>query len=101
GPVDWDCNGFIDGAPVAVDINGDGVQTNLPGQDDWANLDFYGGVLGYAIGGKLAPPSVVQMPPEPDAETLRKSAAVLSEDSIPTPLSIDRARRADGSVLRT
>jgi hypothetical protein len=39
-PVDWNCNGKIDTAPVSFDLNWDGTEEELESYNDWANLSF-------------------------------------------------------------
>ncbi len=43
GPVDWNCNGIIDPAPITIDLSGFpcidyGVKDVLTDYDDWANI---------------------------------------------------------------
>ncbi len=40
GPVDWNCDGVIDAAPVSVDLNGSGTIEVLEGSDDWSSLRY-------------------------------------------------------------
>jgi len=40
GPIDWDCDGFMD-FPVSEDVNADGLLGTLLGASEWDNL-FYG-----------------------------------------------------------
>jgi len=39
GPIDWNCDGVIDGI-VAADINNDAMLGFLPSSDEWGNLLF-------------------------------------------------------------
>jgi hypothetical protein len=62
--IDWNTNGFIDGAPVAVEINNnDGSLSTLTDDDDWANIVL--DAIGDADGAPLAPPELVTEQPLP------------------------------------
>ena len=52
-PLDWNCNGSIDGE-VAVDLNDDDGLTTLSGFRDWGNLVFDGGTIGAGAAGNSA-----------------------------------------------
>jgi hypothetical protein len=54
GPINWNCNKnfiFFDEIEnsVSADINNDGMQTILRSYNDWANINFRGGLIGSGI----------------------------------------------------
>ena len=42
-PIDWNCSGSIDTAPVAANVNIETPGESLQGQDDWHALDYSAG----------------------------------------------------------
>jgi Tol biopolymer transport system component len=53
GPLDWDCNGDINSNPIHMDTNNDGQISVLRSFNDWSNLDFTAGNIGFAAGSQL------------------------------------------------
>ncbi|UUW91387.1 hypothetical protein ABFU82_22205 [Nocardioides sp. WV_118_6] len=65
GGIDWSCNGTISTGGVRADINKNGRTGTLTAQDNWANLRFKGGTVGYGVApANQAPPRRVEISPD-------------------------------------
>jgi hypothetical protein len=99
--VDWNCDKIImppSDPGQTVDVTGDGHITPLTGRNDWATLNFNGGVIGDSVINPVDPPTVVGTPPEPGTEDFQRAARLFSGDSTPPSAAIEGATSGIGSV---
>ena len=61
GPIDWNWDGWRRTRTFLIDINGDGMQTDLQPCNDWQILKLRGGAVG---SGGYAPPAQSVIPRE-------------------------------------
>lgn len=97
-PIDWDCDGSINVAAVASDVNrsADAARSELTGSDDWTRLLFAGGTAAALSAGlPLAPPQDQTENIEPEIALLRQ---VPSQDRVRIVATDAVIRSSDGSV---
>ncbi len=74
GPIDWNCNGYLDKGYKRLDVNYDGRSTTLKTQNNWANITFAGGgIIGY--------PSLVSSQAVESLMVTRPTGCLTSEDA--------------------
>ena len=75
-PIDFNLNGKPNDANISVDVNCDGVRNTMRSQNDWENLVFKSGSIGFSGAAEsIFTPSDfkdVEIPDEPKIDELRK-----------------------------